>query len=209
MNLIVEKMIEYNGEILQDFNLSNIHLEQLYDEYKQHELIYVRNFNKYFNHYKKIKYTVDTIIAPLINIKTKFFNFYDYLRDNTITCYQSKKQTLKHYLNYANLRLFNLIVLQLNEYNLQIILEKINKGWEMKNSIFQKLSNKLRSSFGNKFENFIKVVHIGRDKVILSLILFKSTFEIFSIFSFIEENLNKIKLFDDLQLFDKFRKFLN
>jgi hypothetical protein len=213
MNQLTDKLIEFSGILLQDLYLANQQIDSSFDQSCEIPRIdnMINNINKVINYYNLLNSKLDMIKSKTLDVKHKCFNAYDKFVNKIYIFYEDKLNLFRSWIETAkSFDYYGLFKIVKNEGCLQFdkFMEKVHKGWEINKCIYNKITEKINNTFGTYFQNVITVTQIGKEKIRLSLQKINSPLEMFSLFSFIESQLTKIKLSDDLLIFESFRKFL-
>jgi hypothetical protein len=212
MNTFTDQFINYSGVLLQDIYITNKQLENSLDENINCDLntldSMISNINKAISYYNIIDININKIKGHYHNVKERLINLYNSMICNT---YIQKINNLSDWIK--DLRNYEISHLKEINYNTNFmrdrIIEKIQLGWDINRGIYNIVMERLNTKFGIYIHTIITTTAICKDKIRLNLNNVRPFIEMFSIYSFIESNINMIKLSENIHIFQKFKRFLN
>ena len=215
MNAFTDQLIEYGGVLLQDIYITNKQLENSFDEdinCDVHALdSMINNINKALSYYNMIDNNLNKFKGHFYDVKERFVNMYNSMTGQLNQAYVEKINNVRDW--FQDSRNYQILYLKEFVYNSSLmrdrIIEKMQTGWEINKEIYNKVMAKLNSTFGSYINTIITSTKVCKDKIRLSLNNVKPFVEMFSIYSFIENNIMKIKLSEEMHMFQKFKRFLN
>jgi hypothetical protein len=214
MNNILDRLIEFGGIILQDIYNTNKQIGGSFEDSINCDIQTIDNMvnriNSIINYYKLAKGKFDHIQGRLNCITERCQTFYRNVVNCTINMFDVNINTIKNFAVKAKNYNYNAIPQNIyNKESVKLIMSKIHKGWEINKTIYNKLIENLHSTFGTYYNDTINITNICKDNIHLTLSGLKSPIEMFSIISFIDNQLMTINLADSLVKLQNYKKFLN